>query len=519
MSVWSIQKTVSKLWTAAPEGFRRYFDRPRPCYNRFGSNIMGQNGATRPTRYVRERRPSIDRRLVWVLLAAFLVAALATTYMTFVIVRTLVGSYFPASKSNGAAPPATPVATTIPLNPAMLTRPMQSSDGPSPKEWDGKSRLSILVMGLDYRDWEDNPGGPSHTDTMILFSIDPGTRSAGMLSIPRDLWVNIPGYDPAKINSAYFVGSANHIPGGGAGLAMKTVSEFLGMPVDYYAVIDFTAFEQFINELGGVQVDIPEEITVDPIGPHNTVTLKPGLQMLDGPTALAYARNRYTAGNDFDRAQRQQQVIMAVRDRILSLNMLPTLIQKSPILYQNLAAGIHSNLTIQQIISLAWVAIQIPKDNIKRDAIGPDQVTEGWSYDGQQILEPKSDDIRLLRDQVFSTNNLVQPALPTGDPKEMSKNENAKVSVLNGTSTSGLAARTQKYLLSQGINVTVTDNAQETYAKTTIIDYSGKVYTRQYLAQIMKVDPSNIFSQYDPNSPVDIAIFLGGDWADSNPMP
>ncbi|HEX9029700.1 MAG TPA: LytR C-terminal domain-containing protein [Anaerolineales bacterium] len=199
--------------------------------------------------------------------------------------------------------------------------------------------------------------------------------------------------------------------------------------------------------------------------------------------------------------------------------MLPTLIQKSPILYQNLASGVHSNLTIQQIISLAWLAVQIPKDNIKRGAIGPDQVTEGWSYDGQQILEPKSDDIRLLRDQVFSTDNLIQPAVPTGDPKEASKSENAKVSVLNGTGTSGLAARTQKYLQSQGINVTVTDNAQEVYAKTTIIDYTGKINTRRYLAQLMKVDPSNVFSQYDPNSQVDVAVILGSDWADSNPMP
>ncbi len=478
---------------------------------------MGPNGVIKPTKYVRERHSSLDRRLVWGLLAAFLIAALATAYMTFVLVRSLVAAYFPPTKPKVAAPPAA-VATSVPVDPKLLTKPLQPKDGPGPKDWDGKSRFTVLVMGLDYRDWQDNPGGPSRTDTMILFTVDPATRSAGMLSIPRDLWVNIPGYDPAKINSAYFIGGAEHIPGGGAGLAMKTVSEFLGVPVDYYAVIDFTAFEEFINELGGVQVDVPEEITVDPIGPHNTVTLKPGPQMLDGPTALAYARNRYTAGNDFDRAQRQQQVIMAIRDRILNLNMLPTLIQKSPILYQNLTSGVYSNLTLQQVISIAWLVAQIPQENIKRGAIGPDQVTEGWSYDGQQILEPKSDEIRALRDQVFSTDSPIQPLLPTGDPKVMSKNENAKVSILNGTTTSGLAARTKDYLVSQGINVTATDNAQQVYDTTTIIDYTGKVYTRQYLAQLMNVKPDNIFSRYDPNSQVDIAVLLGSDWDQTNPM-
>ena len=374
-------------------------------------------------------------------------------------------------------------------------------------------------MGLDYRDWEDNNNGPSRTDSMILFSIDPATRSAGMLSIPRDLWVDIPGYEAAKINSANFIGDAQHMPGGGAALAMKTVSKLLDLQVDYYARIDFTAFVQFIDELGGVQVDIANKIEVDPIGPHNTVTLKPGPQMLDGATALAYARNRYTDGNDFDRSQRQQQVIMAVRDRILNLNMLPTLIQKSPILYQKLASGVHSNLTLQQVISLAWIVAQIPQESIKRGAINLDQVTESWSYDGQQILLPRSDEIRALRDQVFSSDGPAQPVLATGDPKESSKNENAKVSVLNGTTSSGLASKTKDYLVSQGINVTATDNAEEIYETTTIIDYTGKLNTRQYLAQLMNVTPDNIFSRYDPNSTIDIAVLLGNDWAKSNPMP
>ena len=180
---------------------------------------MSPNGTMRPTRYVRERRPSIDRRLVWVLLAAFLVAALATAYITFILLRSVVANSSTSAKTKGGVIPST-TTTSIPFSLKLLTKPLQPTDGPDPKDWDGKSRIYILVMGLDYRDWEDNNNGPSRTDSMILFSIDPATRSAGMLSIPRDLWVDIPGYEAAKINSANFIGDAQHMPGGGAALAL-----------------------------------------------------------------------------------------------------------------------------------------------------------------------------------------------------------------------------------------------------------------------------------------------------------
>jgi len=450
------------------------------------------------------------------LLIAFLVAALVTAYLTFVFVRSLVASRGSSGPGEANILEGAP-ATTVPLDPKALNVPLQPSAGPTPRPWDGATRVNILIMGLDYRDWESE--GPSRTDTMILFSLDPSTRTAGMLSIPRDLWVNIPGYDYAKINTAYFLGEAYGEPGGGPGLAIKTVEQFLGMPINYYAQVDFSAFESFIDEIGGIEVDVPEEITVDPIGPHNTVFLEPGLQTLDGATALAYARSRSTAGNDFDRASRQQQVVMAIRNKILNLNMLPLLIEKSPILYQQLAAGVHTNLTLEQIISLAWLGQQIPIESIKQGVIGPDQVTFAMSWDGQDILQPNPDAIRFLRDEIFTTSGPVSPAVPTGDPTEMMAAESARISVLNGTYTAGLAARTADYLKEQGINVTLTDNAQEVYDLTTIIDYSGKIYTEQFLVQLMNIEPSQVYSRYDPNSEVDIAILLGNDWADNNPMP
>ncbi len=465
----------------------------------------------------RRRNRQLENRLVWGLLAAFLAAALFTAYLTFIYFRSLA-----ASRALGPLPLANP--EQIPpeaeptLNPEALNFQLQEAGGPAPRPWDGASRVTILFMGLDSGDTADREG-PPHTDTMILFTLDPAGRTAGMLSIPRDLWVDIPGYGYAKINTAYFIGEAEGLDGGGPGLAIETVEKFLGVPINYYAQVDFVAFEQFIDEIGGIEVDVPEEITVDPLGPHNTVVLEPGVQTLDGPTALAYARNRDTAGSDFDRAQRQQQVVLAIRNRILSLNMLKLLIQKSPVLYQQLAGGVHTNLTLEEIISLAWTASQIPEENIKRGAIGFDQVIQDYSPDGLMILRPIPEAIRLVRDEIFSAGGPASPAANTGDPVELMKTEHARVSLLNGTQRPGLVSRTTNFLAEQGINVTETGNAQELYDLTTIIDYSGKLYTLQYLVELMNIQSTQIYNRYDPNSQVDITILLGDDWVRDNPMP
>jgi polyisoprenyl-teichoic acid--peptidoglycan teichoic acid transferase len=390
--------------------------------------------------------------------------------------------------------------------------------GVEPIPWEDSTRVTILIMGLDYRDWERGEG-PPRTDTMILFTIDPLAKTAGMLNVPRDLWVNIPGYGYSKINTAYALGEGDRLPGGGPGLATKTVEMFLGVPIDYYAQIDFTAFERFIDELGGIDLDVPYAIKVDPIGPGNTVFLEPGLQRLDGPVALAYARARYTEGGDFDRAERQQQVVFAIREKILSLNMMPTLIAKAPILYQELASGVHTNLTLEQVISLAWLAKDITSENIKRGAIGvPDHVLFAKSPDGaQDILKPIPGKIRLLRDEIFATE-LFSPVSEMGDADLFSA-EKANISVLNGSGATGLAQRTSDYFNQMGANIIVAGDAGEYYQSTTIIDYTGNPYTVRYLASLMNVKAAQIKFAYDASSTLDVVIFLGSDWANNNPLP
>jgi LCP family protein required for cell wall assembly len=250
--------------------------------------------------------------------------------------------------------------------------------------WDGAGRVNVLVMGLDYRDWSSGEG-PSRTDTMILLTLDPLTGTAGILSIPRDLWVSIPGFDNNRINTAYFLGESYDLPGGGPGLASATVEALLGVPIHYYAQIDFAAFIRFIDEIGGVKIDVPEQIKVDPLGEGNTKVLKPGIQTLDGALTLAYARARNTPGGDFDRAQRQQQVMMAIRDRVLSVGNLPSLITRAPQLYQELSGGVRTNLGFEEMMQLALLVAEIDEADIQRGAIGIDHTLFANSPGGKSV--------------------------------------------------------------------------------------------------------------------------------------
>lgn len=381
--------------------------------------------------------------------------------------------------------------------------------------WDGVGRVTILLLGLDYRDWESQ-NEHSRSDTMILLTLDPLSRTAGILSVPRDLWVAIPGFKHGKINTAYYLGDAYNLPGGGPGLAVKTVEQFLGVPINYYAQIDFGAFVSFIDEIGGVKIDVPEAITIDLLGSGSATkkTLQPGVQVLPGEWALAYARARYTQGGDFDRARRQQQVIFGIRDRILSADMLPTLISKAGLLYQQLSAGIHTNLSLDAATQLAVLASQIPKENIRQGVIDNSTVLFGESPDNLSILIPLIDKIHLLRDEIFSTSGALGPLAP-GNAIEQMVAEEARVSVRNGTSQPDLAQRSADYLRSQGVNVVEVSESAQGVSLTVVEDYAGKPHTLRYLVDLMGINPNGIKAYDDSDNSVDIVLVLGNDWLNS----
>ncbi|NLH00139.1 MAG: LCP family protein [Chloroflexi bacterium] len=471
-------------------------------------------------------------RKVMILLAVFLVAALLAGGGSFVFAQKFfaettlidVGEGLPPVPSAGnVGGTGTEQGGDPVLNPSENVSPAMPDPelgGPTPEPWNGSSRVTVLVMGLDYRDWSEGVDIP-RTDTMILFSIDPLSKTAGMFSIPRDMWVPIPGFGYGRINGAYRAGEAAKLPGGGPALAMKTVENFLGVPVNYYALIDFNAFVKFFDELGGLDMHIREEIVVDPIGPGNTVTLEPGVQTLDGATVLAYARQRYTQDGDFDRSKRQQEVIMALREQILTFNQLPSLVAKAPKLYESLSSGIHTNLTLDQVIQLAWLATQVKEEDIKQGVLDPHRDVNYASVmtdEGEaQVLVPNPDQIRILRDEVFALGGPVGPAALDADLAELMRGENARVVVNNGTLTAGVATRAGEILRGHNVNVVAEGNAAQAASITTIVDHIGKPYTIRFIAETLGLSDVRVVNQFDPTAASDIEVILGNDWASQNP--
>jgi len=266
-------------------------------------------------------------------------------------------------------------------------------------DYERKERVNILLLGIDKRPDEVY----SRTDTMILVTVDPNTKSAGMLSIPRDLWVSIPGYDEDRVNKAYFVGDRDAYPGGGPALAMKTIQYNLGVPVHFYAQIDFDGFRQIVDTLGGIDIYVPQTID-DPKFPDNNYGFDPfyieaGQHTLDGYTALKYARTRATPGADFSRAKRQQAVLLAIKDKALQLNMVP----KVPELWNTMAGAFETNLELIDIVELSQLADEIDPDSIQTAVLD-----HTYTYDyivpdtRAQVLIPYREKIRALVDDMFA---------------------------------------------------------------------------------------------------------------------
>ncbi len=449
------------------------------------------------------------------MLATLLVAFILLVGVgSFSLVRTFIGSgmtnlnpFNPPQVDNTPLPGVTP--TQIPLA------------GPEYKPWNGVDRVTILAMGLDARDiGPDANSTAARTDTMVVLSLDPVTKIASMLSIPRDLYVDIPGYGFDKINKAYFDGEANRLQIGGAGLAIQTVENLLGIPIDYYAVLDFNSFTAFVDTINGIDVYVPfDNMIIDPVGPHNTTQLHFGWNHLDGALALGYARNRHTANGDFDRAARTQQVILAIRDKVLNLDLLPSLLLKAPQLWSQASTSIKTNLTMDQIIQLALVAKDIKRQNIRQGVIDNDCLLAIETINNEDTLIPDLEKVRELRAKVFTSGGVLGYATPPTDLTSLAFLENAKIEIVNGAGITGLAGATKAYLVSKGFadaNITIgTATADDLYShptNTLITDFSGMPYTVRFLASLMKLTSTGLATNFRANNSVDVEIFLRSDW-------
>jgi LCP family protein required for cell wall assembly len=333
-----------------------------------------------------------------------------------------------------------------------------------------------------------------------------------MVALPRDLWVPIPGYGEGRINAAYQIGESSRetLEGGGSVLAMSTIEQNLGIHIHYYAKVDFTGFEQIIDTMGGLTLDVPRPLVDNeyPLGDHGVtrIYIPAGLQHMDGRTALAYARSRH-ADSDLGRNFRQQQVLLAIREQGLNLNLITKLNE----LAGELSDAVETNLSVSQVGSLAQLAQEFDQDSIQTVSITADMVTETILPNGADVLIPNWDVIRPLVAQAFADPRLAKEA--------------ARISVQNGTATGGIGKKMYDELIAEGFTVpdlrSVPGEEQGTYPATTITDYTAgaKPRTLEALCGTLNVDCSQV-QQGDPAAapvaqtdglPVDIVVIAGDD--------
>jgi len=383
-------------------------------------------------------------------------------------------------------------------------------------DWEKKERVTILLLGVDKREGEH---GPWRTDTMILGTIDPESKTAGMLSIPRDLWVPIPGSGESRINSANFIGDRDNYPGGGPALAKKTVEYNLGVSVHYYVLLDFDGFEKIIDTIGGIDVNVERTLHDErypdpsPDDPNRvrTIHFEAGLQHMDGKAALEYARSRLST-SDFDRSHRQMQIILAVREQALRFNLIP----RVPELMVTLADIVQTDLQPGNIITLARLGGEIEQENLKSAIIDHTMTVEHVTPSGAQVLLPVREKIRPVVEDLFTSPTAPPSPQPQVVPVEQIDRlaqEGAKIVVQNGTPTGNLAAQTAAFLKEQGYHVVEFSDADRfDYPQSIIIDYTGKEYTIQSLAVLFNVTPENIRRSPNLKSEVDIRLIVGQDF-------
>lgn len=342
-----------------------------------------------------------------------------------------------------------------------------------------EDRINILLLGM---------GGPGHdgpylTDTIIVASIQPSTNKIALLSIPRDLLVNIPGYGSWKINNANHFGEKEN-PGHGADLSAKVVSEVTGLPIHYTIRIDFPGFEQLIDDLGGVKVYVDRSFTdfEYPATNHQYQTLhfEEGWTTMDGDTALKYVRSRHGnngEGSDFARSKRQQKVMQAFKERVFSVNtfLSPRKISK---LVQAFGDHIRTNMELADLNEFAKLAKKLDTKNIITQVL--DDSADGYLYpsivNGAYVLQPKSgsfDQIQFLAENIFTSQHAI------------SEKPTASIEIKNGTLITGLAYDTSKQMRTLGFKILNIGNAETKDYKKTVIYSIGDNYETK-TANILK---------------------------------
>lgn len=436
--------------------------------------------------------------------------------------------------------PAQPLDIVPLAQPLGEAQPAAVADEQNVDPVDGKTpeRITFLLLGVDQR--PDDPS-PPRTDNIIVLTVEPESGNVGMVSVPRDMFVSIPGFDySGKINTAYPIGESSKYPGGGGALVKKTVSELLGYPIDYYVKVNFDGFVKIVDLIEGIDVEVPRTIhdeefpTID-YG-IETFHIEAGSQHLDGETALKYARTRH-ADDDFQRAKRQQQVLLAVKDKLVE-NKLNTTLHLLD-LVRLMGDTVEHDIPAMELPGLVSLASKMQIGDINQLVLDTRYAqivthdTLGW------ILVPNRAKIRPAMDAFFAGKPTVDEinveALAQQQARQEAElarqqvrndyqsqaetqrrqlaDEGARLVVRNGTSNPVLAAQAADWLTREGFNVVSYGQADRTdYPRTVLVEYNDQPVTIESLRNMFAIAADNLQPGSEPEPDTDLELIIGSDF-------
>lgn len=384
-------------------------------------------------------------------------------------------------------------------------------------------RINILLLGM---------GGPGHdgpflTDTIIVASIKPSTNQVALTSIPRDLEVSIPGHNKKKINHANHFGEMDN-PDQGGELVLKTIEKNFNITIPYYLRVDFKAFSDIVDSVNGITIDV-EKSFIDTEYPaandkYQTILFSKGPQTMDGARALTYARSRHGnngEGSDFARAKRQQKLILALKQKILSFKTLANPITINNIL-KNVDKHFATNMSFADMLSFIKLARELDSlDNVEISTLVLDTNNDSFlesdfNQYGEFILKPKTGNFENINN-ALETVFTYAPPLTDNTPKQVEPELLlAKVELQNGTWSAGLAARIREKLRSEKILVYKISNTEtRPFAKSGIYTVSDTLApdTISMLNKTLNIPVKEVLPDGEIfASSTDILVILGEDY-------
>lgn len=373
---------------------------------------------------------------------------------------------------------------------------------PKSLKGEGDGRINITLLGIG---GGKHPGGQL-TDTIIVASVDPKNKEAAFLSIPRDLYITYPKplKGAGKINNVHAYGEQQKVTGGGPTLTKKAIAELFDLPIHYFIRVDFEGFRQLVDALGGITINVEKDF-YDPLFPdekligYEPFSIKAGLQKLDGKTALKYARSRETT-SDFDRAKRQQQIMIAIKEKSLSSNVI---LNPAKIVELTNIVGNHvkTDLNIQELQRLYELTRDIPKDKIITKVLDTGAGGPLVAQSGEQgyfiiLRDPSGQELKRIAHDIFK------------DP--FISGEAATIEISNATSSLGLGGKLAEELVGLGYKIIKVDKAEQLVNQTQIIDRTNgkKPVTLSYLTRRLKASQTKL----TVDSLADFVIIVGQDY-------